>query len=558
MLRDGTAGAPPIGDTVLSKLAEPFVSKVAVLAAFAILVVLAFTRNVNWDEFYFLSHVHAHLDGRLDRPLQTAFVHAFGWLNIIPGHEMAQIATGRLVMTGFLAVTCLSIFHMAHALAGNRAAWIAVATFLASGFTLAHGASFRADPMAAAGLMASLAIMLNSRMAFGHIIAVAALSAAALLVTIKSGLFLPAYLGVLAWRMREPQIALRILAAGVLGVALAAAGFMLHASGINTTSDTSAAGNMTNALGVTLLESGLLPRGEEALLWVLLSVGAFALAWFGITRSETRQMWLLFSFVAPMILSILFYRNAFVYFFPFIAAPAMVAVAVGAARLGAGQALGALMALILATGAGQAIRAASEGSELQRATLAEVHRLFPQPVAYIDHNAMISSFPRKGFFMSTWGMINYRSEGRLVMADLLADTQPPLLLANRWALHQAMTSTEIVDNAFSLLPEDQTTLREAYVHYSGAIWLAGRKIQLSPEPTEIILPIDGSYQIRSNAPLLVDGTKMQDGDVIEVSGLLQLAAITASTEVTFIWYSGQELAPAMLPQTNLYVGFWGL
>ena len=144
------------------------------------------------------------------------------------------------------------------------------------------------------------------------------------------------------------------------------------------------------------------------------------------------------------------------------------------------------------------------------------------------------------------------------MADLLADTQPPLLLANRWALHQAMTSTEIVDNAFSLLPEDQTTLREAYVHYSGAIWLAGRKIQLSPEPPEIILPIDGSYQIRSNEPLLVDGTKMQDGDVIEVSGRLQLAAITASTEVTFIWYSGQELAPAMLPQTNLYVGFWGL
>ena len=33
--------------------------------------------NVNWDEFFFLSHVHALLRGDLVMPYQTAFTQAF-------------------------------------------------------------------------------------------------------------------------------------------------------------------------------------------------------------------------------------------------------------------------------------------------------------------------------------------------------------------------------------------------------------------------------------------------------------------------------------------------
>ena len=40
--------------------------RLTVFCAFAAMFVMAWTRNINWDEFYFLSHVHANLDGRLD------------------------------------------------------------------------------------------------------------------------------------------------------------------------------------------------------------------------------------------------------------------------------------------------------------------------------------------------------------------------------------------------------------------------------------------------------------------------------------------------------------
>jgi len=85
-------------------LASPVFLRTYIFAAFIVHVVLAYTRNVNWDEFFYLSHVYAHLDGRLDRPLQTAFVHAFSWVQYLPGYESEQISVLRLFMTGFLAI----------------------------------------------------------------------------------------------------------------------------------------------------------------------------------------------------------------------------------------------------------------------------------------------------------------------------------------------------------------------------------------------------------------------------------------------------------------------
>lgn len=543
--------------SILARLSDPLWSKVAVVTCFAVLFALAGTRNVNWDEFYFLSHVHAHFEGRLDRPLQTVFVHGFGWLAAIPGNEMAQITVARLVMTALLAITCLSIFRMSLALSDRRSAWIAVAAFLTAGFTIAHGASFRADPIAAAALMASLAIMLTGRMSGLQIMAVAVLSAAALLVTVKAALYLPAYLAVLAWRIREPGIALKVIAAGALGLVVAFVLFLLHSAAIDAPADRTASANLQGALSTALLQSGLFPRGEVALLWALLSVGSLVLIWFGTTRSDTRLSLLLIAFAAPLLLSLLFYRNAFHYFFPFITPPMMVAVAVGAARLGRGPVLGALVAIMLTTGAGQAICAASEDATAQRATLAEVHRLFPEPVPYIDQNAMVASFPRDVFFMSTWGVADYRAAGKPLMADLIERTQPPLLITNRWALRQAMTAPPESDHVFSLLPADEVALRETYVHYSGTIWLAGRELTLDGTTVSVNLPVRGKYRVIADAPTIIDGTQFMSGETVEITGPITIDG-PAGTRAALIWDTGHPLTFGALTEGPLYAEFWKL
>ncbi|MEM9425128.1 MAG: hypothetical protein AAGA06_00355 [Pseudomonadota bacterium] len=530
----------------------------AILVGFALLLVLSWTRNVNWDEFYFLSLVHDNLAGRLDTPMQTFHVHAFRWLAFVPGNEMMQIFVARLCMTGLFVWTAWSIHRIATQLSDRRTADIAVLGFLTSGFALAHGTSFRADPIAAACLMGALSMMMTGRMSLWQIIAVAVLSAFALLVTIKSALYLPAFLGALVWRSDRIAVAGRIVLAGLIALAIAAGLFALHVAALPAPPEASALDNASAAASKTLVQSGLFPRSETALLWAVLSLGPITLAVIGMLRAGSlRQGIMLVSFALPLLASVIFYRNAFPYFFPYVVPPLMVVVAFGAMRVGRGPLLAGLIALSLVSGIWQGIKALGENAELQRATIAEVHRLFPEPVHYIDHNAMISTFPRELFFMSSWGIEGYRSVGEPVMAAYLEKHAPPLLLANRWALHQAMTAPEVTDLPYALLPEDQAVLRASYVHYSGAIWLAGLEMTLGSETTARALPIPGRYRLESPVALMIDGRRVSDGDIIEGSGLVTISG-PVGTDVRLIWHTEAVQDEGALPHGRLYARFWRL
>ncbi|MCO6383266.1 glycosyltransferase family 39 protein [Oceanicola sp. 502str15] len=543
---------------LLTRLAAPGVLRSAILVAATVLVALTWTRNVNWDEFFFLSQVHENLAGTLNRPLQTVFVHAFGWLAHVPGHEMGQMVAARLVMTLLFAGTVLSIHRISRRLAGRQAADVAVIAFLTSGFALAHGTSFRADPIAAALLMGALALMMTTRMSAWQIVAVALLSAGGLLVTVKAVFYLPAFLAAIAWRWGDRGAVLRILLAGVIALAVAVGLYAWHAAGIEAAPENQTSATAGRALSRTLLDAGLVPRKREVTLWGLLSLGAVVLALLGLIAPGSRRDRLVrLGLVLPLLLSVLFYRNAFPYFFAFITPPMMVVAAIGASRLGRGPALGALVALMLVTGAGQAGKALSEGAGLQRATLAEVHRLFPEPVPYIDHNAMVASFPREGFFMSTWGIERYRDGGQPVMAAQIARLAPPLLLANRWALHQALTSEEVQHHPMLLLPEDQDALRATYVHYSGVIWLAGRELVLGGQPETVALPIPGRYRVETDGPLEIDGAEMRDGMTLEIDGPITVSG-PAGTRLRLVWSTDAPQDRNALPQGGVYAGFWQL
>ena len=537
--------------------------RVAIVALFSVLTILAYTHNVNWDEFFYLSQVHAHLDGRLDRPLQTIHVHFFGWVALLPGDEMTQIFAARLVMTVCLAVTAGAIWRIARHLAGrdgngSLVAGVAVLAFLSSGYVLGHGASFRTDPIAAALLMVALAIVMTGRMTAVQIVALSLCGALALLVTIKSALYLPALLGGVLWRLGERGMIVRFVAAGFLALAVAGAVYTWHASGILQVPGRDAASTSQSALRTTLIDAGIAPRFSEALLWALLSLGPLALAVIGITRaSGTRLRIVLILFALPLVLSVLFYRNAFAYFFPFIVPPLMVAAAMGAAKVAGKGRLSTFIALMILSGGWQAMMSMSEDARLQRETIAEVHRLFPEPVAYIDQNAMMSSFPRDTFFMSSWGVARYRASGAPVMADLIARTAPPLLLASRQHLHRVMTEPVIIDDPNLLMPEDIRVLRDTYVHYSGAIWLAGREVSLTGRPLSVEMPIAGRYRLESPVGVTINGASLEDGEVVEIDGQAVISGPSGST-AQLIWDTGVVPPSQRAPWAEHYSGFWHL
>ena len=549
--------------SAIDRLASPGLIRTSVVACFVLLLALAWVRNVNWDEFYFLAHVHTAMAGELDRPLQTFHVHLFSWLPGLGGNEMVQITWARLIMTALLALTCLCIFRIArslldHAEGSRGPALIAVLAFLTSGYTLAHGASFRADPMAAAFLMGATALIVVERLSILQIVAAALLVALAFLVTIKSVFYLPVLAGAMLLRFDDKREWIRPVLAFALASILAYGLYSWHLSGIQVAPDLGSAKNAKNAFRTTLLDAGLAPRWKETLLWAMLSIGPLVLALFGtLNTSNAKTRIALILFGLPLVLAIIFYRNAFAYFFPFIVPPMMVAVALGAAQMHFRFALGVVLSIMLASGAWQGMKSLSETSALQRDTVAEVHRLFPEPVPYIDANAMISSFPRDLFFMSTWGMAKYRANGEPVMADLIEKDAPPFLLAGRWNLHRVMTDPNAKTNPYLLLPEDIRTLRDTYAHYSGAIWLAGRELTLGRYPQVFEMSIPGRYRLDSSAPVRINGDLVNSGTVLELDDLVVIRG-DKDTEVRLYWDTGVPLKPKALRQTSLYSGFWEL
>ena len=83
--------------------------------------------NVNWDEFFFLSHVHDLARGELALVLQGSYTHLFSWLLLLPGDEMQQIVAARCVMVALLASDRLADLapgpRLARGLSGARRAF---------------------------------------------------------------------------------------------------------------------------------------------------------------------------------------------------------------------------------------------------------------------------------------------------------------------------------------------------------------------------------------------------------------------------------------------------
>ena len=166
---------------------------------------LVFHLNVNWDEFNHLSVVHDQLLGELDRPLQTFHVHLFGWLAQLPLGEIGQITVGRAIMLVCELGTATLIYGIARQFVRPWAAVFGALAFLTAKFTMTQGMSFRTDPLAAFMLMSSLYLLIATPMKAWHIVMAGLYGAIAVLVTIKSGLYLPAFAAALVWRLRGDE-----------------------------------------------------------------------------------------------------------------------------------------------------------------------------------------------------------------------------------------------------------------------------------------------------------------------------------------------------------------
>ncbi len=553
-------------------------------AAAAVLAKLniAYLYEINWDEFFFLAHVHDYLRGDLRGALQTFHVHFFGWLAGM-GDETDQIVAARWAMVALQIGTGFLLYRIGRRFFAAPAALFAVLLYFSVRNVLLLGADFRADPIATLLLVLCIERVLAFGRGHGAPLAAGVTAGLALLITIKSALYAPVvgllYLvGLAETRERALRIGQGVVALAATAVTFGAL-YLVHKYSLGSATD--AADMATRAYGKTIGSQGFFPRWgyfadslrTDALFWAFVA-GGLVLAlryalWPGLlSRANALR---LLALLLPA-LTFLFYRNAFPYYWGFaLAGPALLA-GLGweyleqrlgrVGRLVNRGAAAAAVALILYAGFAIPFQA---NLHTQRQVLEVVHRLFPEPVAYIDRCAMVSTFPHAGLFMSTWGMEGYHARGRPVFAEILRREQPVFIIANNTQLNIALPDDlrrRYIPPAYDLLAEDLALLRDNYVHHWGPLYVAGKRVEIesAAEPAEFEVSIAGTYTLEAatleaTGVARIDGEPIAPGEAVTLTqGMHQLAA-DAPGGYVLRWGDNLPLPDQLPPRKALFTGF---
>ena len=572
----------------------------AILLAFAAQFLLAVRIFVNWDEFNFLSLVYEHMRGEPVGRLQTLHVHLFAWLTGLGATEIDEIVAARLVMVVLGCFSAVLIYAIARRFLTRDGALFGLLLYLSVDAVTQHAASFRTDPLATFLCLLALFLLLRQPRAItaravttGGAMLAGIVMAVAAMVTVKVAFYLVAIGAAMLCLAPSWPARLRLALSFGFPFLLVFAGlFWWHGSTIiprdTDVASIGAAGtfdivvNFVRHTGAKMfLEDGLLPRWRSLLVnlalnplfWIVTLWGAWlalrdAFGRDALGRSpqssgnagsdrrtgaapDRRHAWLVLALAIPVAMP-LFYRNAFDYNFVFILPPAAILAGLAFERLRArsiasGRLSAHLLFAVIALApcaflvAGIA-RNLPDAIGPQRQTIDAVHRVFPDPVPYIDGFGVVPRFRRVGFFHSGWGLGHYRDGGRPVYPDRVAAMQPPLLLADSPALHAALLEEIEAPDEIALLPEDAAFLATHYRQYWGMIFVAGQNLTVA-EPGGLgafDIVVAGDYRLEAAGQVRIDGFPLQPGAAVRLeAGAHEFRAGPGMTEAALIWAAAQ-------------------
>jgi hypothetical protein len=376
---------------------------------------------------------------------------------------------------------------------------------------------------------------------------------------------------------QEQQPRRRFIELIVLGLtALAAFGlcYFAHAASLDAATSTQAANLVASSSAKMIQLDNLFPRSRylttslsrDRVVWVLL-LGGLVVSVASAASGGRRLRGIGLVGLGFPLATFVFYRNAFPYYYVFIlAAPAVLAAGVFDRfvwhRLPSTKfhrLIAATIVVLAAAPVGRYVSDHQDHTATQRQLIDVVHRMFPRPVPYIDRASMVASFPKIGFFMSSWGMETYRGAGRPLMRGLLTEHHPVFLLANVNSLRLdrpwAKTGKR---KQYPLLPADYWVLRDNFVHHWGALWVAGKNLNaaVSGQAYRFEILIPGTYTVEAAVPVMIDGVERRPGAKVQLNARRHtLVSQTAPARIVLRW--GRDLyRPAEAPIADrLFRGF---
>jgi uncharacterized membrane protein len=545
----------------------------AILFILCIQILFLINFNINWDEFLYLALIFEHSSGTLSKSLQTFHVHLFAWMTNLEWDEVQLILLGRTLMLVCEILTLSCIFLISRKFVSVKFALFGVLSYLASGFVLMQGTSFRADPVITALLMAGIFLLLERSNRFWRFMAASTTVALACLISIKSVFYAPPLIGALVWRTRnieEMKNKINVFIGFASSVSITTLVMYLWHRNTLSPGAVNGVSGLDSIFSKVLVEVTFWPQKEYFLSWispswpqVFLIIAGFFLLWIRHKRRFSVQLTVSVLFTLP-ILSIFFYRNAYPYFFPFIVAPLMVVVSIGAqavaenvSRAFARSLMAVIVIYMVTYTVGQAYYYSYHHQTGQRQIISTIHEMFPEPTAYIDRNSMISRYPKCGFFMSSWGIETYRKRGKPVFEQALQECEPKFLITNSYQLISAMAAKSSQEAPYALFDQDARALRSNFIHHWGDIWVAGKSFDPGLSPTTFNITIEGTYTVESPKPIIVDRQQYGDGDFIFLSkGPHVIDSLRHPVDLRF----GRNLQkPDFTPTRPIYFGFlWSI
>ena len=500
-------------------------------------------QKINWDEFFYLSHIYEARAGHLDDTLQMGHVYLFRWLTHITGGEMVQITIGRVVMWAVQLATLTLIVATARAFMSLTSALFAGLSFLGIGFVFIHGTSFRTDPLAALCMMYAIYIFTASELNRPDLMGLSVALALGAIVTIKVVLFAPLLAVLAIWRLRNSSdvrqkfIHFTCSAAGAVILFLTA--LWLHKWQLNDVQTPQNATNLTSIFETVFLSGGIFPRADimrvgmfTGLLPTIMIFGGTLLCLWGVLKNnEDRVTYCIILAMGLPLLSFVFCRNAYPYFYAFIFPSSVLLAGYFIEKLKISSILTAALAALMTLNICLLYLGRKTQTQFEQAqTLTAIHDIFPEPVNYFDRSSMVASFPKAGIFMSSWGLRSYLLKGESVFLRELNNKTIPLVVDNSPVLSAALRG-----EPSGLSEKDAKALRDNYIHHWGHIWVAGKEMNITLDSSDFFILIPGVYTVETEGEVLINQQPFKAGEHVNLSRGTHKISSVGENKITLRW-----------------------
>lgn len=538
----------------------------------ALRLLLLFRLNINWDEFATLAKVYLAVNGELSASIQNFNAVLFSWLPLVGGGEIRQIEVARLAIFILSVFGYAAFYHVIRPIFRPRLSAMAILMLVGFSYAMEHGSSLRHDTVVTPLSMIALWLFFRRLGVVGLLLS-ACLLALALLLTVKTVLFLSLFLGIAVLGAGSRQSA---GPARLVGLAIFSGLFYLLAYSLFRQLFPGAEQLPTESFSAAVerflpgaVSEFLLPYLVNTMLvdiavWALAGCAALCAIAFLIGKKSQRRRWSL-AVVCLMLpfLSFVLYRNLFPYFYVMLLPNLVMLSTLGLSllldqlRARYQNLLQVILSLLLVISSVSTF-ARHSGNEQshQSELLALVHQIFPDPAPYIDRCGMVSAFPWSGFFMSTAVLESYHQRGAPRLAEAIATVQPRFVLANHPALLAAFDSELKLAARLQLLPEDAQALRRNYVHHWGELYVAGKELLANSRQVQrFTLQIGGRYTVYTASPVEIDGHPYNQGDVLWLApGAHDFKGTVPEQPISLKWAMDAEL-PEHQAAGPLFTGF---